>query len=89
MIKGVFINESFLYFCIFICVEIKDQHNEEVVRKRIRLDDKENGGVVRQDQMVPKAEGKPDCQEKMYYLDASKEGNVARFINVSRTEIND
>ncbi|KAI5090124.1 histone-lysine N-methyltransferase SETDB2, partial [Silurus meridionalis] len=28
-------------------------------------------------------EGKPGCQEKIYYLDASKEGNVARFINHS------
>ncbi|KAG7315724.1 hypothetical protein KOW79_020590 [Hemibagrus wyckioides] len=63
--------------------EIKDQHNEGGVRKRLRLDDKETGGGVHRDQMVPKAEGKPDCQEKMYYLDASKEGNVARFMNHS------
>uniref|UniRef100_W5UCA5 Histone-lysine N-methyltransferase SETDB2 n=1 Tax=Ictalurus punctatus TaxID=7998 RepID=W5UCA5_ICTPU len=59
--------------------EIKHQHKEEVVRKRLRLDGEENGGDVRRDQMVPK----PDCQEKMYYLDASKEGNVGRFINHS------
>lgn len=83
MIKASFINRVILYFCIFLHVSIKDQHNEGGVRKRLRLDDKENGGIVHRDQMVPKAEGKPNCQEKMYYLDASKEGNVARFMNVS------
>ncbi|KAI5629547.1 histone-lysine N-methyltransferase SETDB2 [Silurus asotus] len=63
--------------------EIKNDRREEVARKRLRLDDKGNGGVVRRDQTVPRAEGKPGCQEKIYYLDASKEGNVARFINHS------
>lgn len=57
-----------------------------MVRKRLRLDVKEKGGGgVRPDQMVPKAEEKPACQEKIYHLDASKEGNVARFINVRIT----
>lgn len=59
-----------------------------MVRKRLRLDDKENFGKERKpniarDQIVPKAGGKPDCLEKMYYIDASKKGNVARFFNVS------
>lgn len=84
MLKVCSLFEPFLRFCKCICVERKDQYDEELVRKRLRMDDEENGGVVRLDQMVPKAEGKTNCQEKMYYLDASKEGNVARFINVSR-----
>ncbi|KAF5902623.1 histone-lysine N-methyltransferase SETDB2-like, partial [Clarias magur] len=66
-----------------------EHDQEEVVSKRLRLDlHKENSGketkanIVR-DQMMPRAGGKPDCLEKMYYIDASKEGNVARFINHS------
>ncbi|XP_060716680.1 histone-lysine N-methyltransferase SETDB2 [Tachysurus vachellii] len=62
--------------------EIKEQRNKEGVRKRLRLDDKKNGGIVHRDQMVRKV-GKPDFQERTYYLDGSKEGNVGRFINHS------
>ncbi|XP_036413036.1 histone-lysine N-methyltransferase SETDB2 isoform X1 [Colossoma macropomum] len=66
--------------------ETKSQDDkEEVVRKKPRLDGKdENGDTTLPDQTVPKGDvSKQGCQEQMYYLDASKEGNVARFINHS------
>ncbi|KAI4875991.1 hypothetical protein NFI96_031309 [Prochilodus magdalenae] len=62
-------------------------HNdkEEIVKKKPRLDGKnENGDATVPDQTVPKRDApKQGCQKQMYYLDASKEGNVARFINHS------
>ncbi|TSK17788.1 Histone-lysine N-methyltransferase SETDB2 [Bagarius yarrelli] len=58
--------------------------NEEVVKKRLRFEEEQHCEIRRPDQIVPKArKGKSGCQEKLYYLDASKEGNVARFINHS------
>ncbi|XP_066516209.1 histone-lysine N-methyltransferase SETDB2 isoform X2 [Hoplias malabaricus] len=65
-------------------VETRIQDDEqEVQRKKPRLDDKE-GDTIPSDQTVPKGdERKHGCQEQTYYLDALKEGNVARFINHS------
>ncbi|XP_007254911.3 histone-lysine N-methyltransferase SETDB2 [Astyanax mexicanus] len=67
--------------------EMKDQDDkkEEVVRKKPRLESKEKkGDTPHPDQAVPKGHVlKQGPQENMYYLDASKEGNVARFINHS------
>ncbi|XP_072513334.1 histone-lysine N-methyltransferase SETDB2 [Salminus brasiliensis] len=66
--------------------EMKSQDDkEEVARKKPRLDAKEeNGNTSPPDQRVPKGNVlKQGSPERMYYLDASKEGNVARFINHS------
>ncbi|XP_062865460.1 histone-lysine N-methyltransferase SETDB2 isoform X2 [Trichomycterus rosablanca] len=63
--------------------EIEDRGDEKMVRKKPRLDDRENGNARSADQTVPRRDGKRGAQEKMYYLDASKDGNVARFINHS------
>lgn len=65
------IQSGFGTVCVCVCVE------HEVSRKKPRLMLAESNGHADSAEITSHKH-----QDKAYYLDASKEGNVARFINV-------
>lgn len=60
--------------CVILCVFVGSEACEEIVSKKPRLTESNGHGAESQHKHTP---------EQMYYLDASKEGNVARFFNHS------